>query len=146
MIGGMEQPARRGHRCVPHTADVRIEAWAPTREACVAEAVTALVETFTDPAGALPGPEREFHAPAAADADLLVTVLDEVVFRMDAADELPLTTEVTDDGAGGLLVRWRVTATDAVELVGAVPKAISLHELRFGRDGDRWSCAVTLDV
>ncbi|MFI7608375.1 archease [Micromonospora sp. NPDC049366] len=142
----MEQPAEQGHRCVPHTADVRIEAWAPTREACVAEAVAALVESFIDSAGARPGPEREFRAPPADDEDLLVGVLDEVIFRMDTADELPLTSEVSDDGDGGLLVRWRVTGTDAVELVGAVPKAVSLHELRFGPDGDRWSCAVTLDV
>ncbi|MFI7519619.1 archease [Micromonospora globbae] len=142
----MEQPAERGHRCVPHTADVRIEAWAPTREDCVAEAVTALVETFTDTAGARPGAEREFAAPAGDDADLLVSVLDEVIFRMDTADELPLTTEVTDDGSGGLRVRWRVTGTADVELVGAVPKAVSLHELRFGPDTGGWSCAVTLDV
>ena len=31
-----EQPARRGcgHTSVPHTADLRIEAWGPTREDC----------------------------------------------------------------------------------------------------------------
>ncbi|MEV4544632.1 archease [Micromonospora echinaurantiaca] len=142
----MERPAERGHRCVPHTADVRIEAWAPTREACVAEAVTALVDTFTDPAGARPAAEREFRAPAGDDADLLVSVLDEVIFRMETEGELPLSTEVTDDGTGGLLVRWHTTDTDAVELVGAVPKAVALHELRFARDGAGWSCAVTLDV
>ncbi|TYC05490.1 archease [Micromonospora sp. WP24] len=142
----MEQPAQRGHRCVPHTADVRIEAWAPTREECVAESVTALVETFTDTAGARPGPDREYEAPPAHDEDLLVSVLDEVIFRMETADELPLTTEVADDGRGGLRVRWRVTHTDAVELIGAVPKAVSLHELRFGPDEAGWSCAVTLDV
>lgn len=131
---------------MPHTADVRIEAWAPTREACVAEAVTALVDTFTDADGVRPAAEREFRAPAADDADLLVSVLDEVIFRMETEGELPLSTEVTDDGTGGLLVRWRTTDTDAVELVGAVPKAVALHELRFGRDGAGWSCAVTLDV
>ena len=31
---------------MPHTADARIEAWAPTREQCVAEAITALVAGF----------------------------------------------------------------------------------------------------
>ncbi|MCM0677414.1 archease [Micromonospora phytophila] len=142
----MERGPERGHRRVPHTADVRIEAWAPTREACVAEAVTAMVDSFTDATGARPGAEREFRAPAGDDEDLLVGVLDEVIFRMETADELPLTTEVADDGAGGLVVRWRTTDTDAVELIGAVPKAVSLHELRFGRDGGGWSCAVTLDV
>jgi SHS2 domain-containing protein len=142
----MERRPERGHRCVPHTADVRIEAWAPTREECVAEAVAALVGTFVDPAGAAPAGEREFRAPAGDDEDLLVAVLDEVIFRMETEGELPLHTEVADDGAGGLTVRWRTTGTDAVELVGAVPKAVSLHELRLGRDGDGWSCAVTLDV
>ncbi|MGN9779632.1 archease [Micromonospora sp. H33] len=142
----MDPRPERGHRCVPHTADVRIEAWAPTREACVAEAVTALVDTFTDPGGARPEAEREFHAPPADDEDLLVDVLDEVIFRMDTTGELPLRTEVTDDGAGGLRVRWHTVGTDAVELIGAVPKAVALHELRFGPDGPGWSCAVTLDV
>lgn len=112
----------------------------------MAEAVTALVDTFTDPGGARPEAEREFHAPPADDEDLLVDVLDEVIFRMDTTGELPLRTEVTDDGAGGLRVRWRTVGTDAVELIGAVPKAVALHELRFGPDGPGWSCAVTLDV
>jgi SHS2 domain-containing protein len=30
--------------------------------------------------------------------------------------------------------------------VGAVPKGVSLHELRFGREGSGWSCSVTIDV
>ncbi|MDM4719085.1 archease [Micromonospora sp. WMMA1363] len=142
----MDPRPERGHRCVPHTADVRIEAWAPTRESCVAEAVTALVDMFTDPGGARPQDEREFHARAEQDEDLLVSVLDEVIFRMDTAGELPLETEVTDDGAGGLRVRWHTVDTDEVELVGSVPKAVALHELRFSPDGPGWSCTVTLDV
>ena len=143
----MERRPARGHRRLPHTADVRIEAWAPTREECVAEAVAALVGTFVDPAGAPSGPQREFRVPAGDDdADLLVGVLDEVIFRMETEGELPLHTDVADDGAGGLVVRWRTAGTDAVDLVGAVPKAASLHELRFGPDDGGWSCAVTLDV
>ncbi|MFG1780072.1 archease [Micromonospora sp. NPDC049051] len=142
----MPRPAGRGHRRLPHTADVRIEAWAPSRPECVAEAVAALVDTFVDPAGAAPGPSREFRAPAGDDADVLVAVLDEVIFRMETAGELPLHTDVADAGAGGLVVCWRTVDTDAVELVGAVPKAVALHGLRFGPDGEGWSCAVTLDV
>ncbi len=131
---------------VPHTADVRIEAWAPDREGCVAEAVTALVGTFVDASGATPEADVEFHVPPGADEDLLVGVLDEVIFRMETEGELPLATEVRAADDGGLTMRWRATGTDAVELVGAVPKAVSLHELRFGPDGNGWSCAVTLDV
>ena len=135
---------------VPHTADVRIEAWAPDREGCVAEAVAALVDTFADPSGATADTETdgdaEFHLPPDDDGDLLVGVLDEVIFRLETEGVLPLATEVRTAEDGGLLVRWRTVDTDAVELVGAVPKAVSLHELRFGPGKDGWSCAVTLDV
>jgi SHS2 domain-containing protein len=31
-------------------------------------------------------------------------------------------------------------------MVGAVPKAVSLHELRFDGGPAGWSCGVTLDV
>ncbi|MEU5726408.1 archease [Micromonospora sp. NPDC047738] len=139
------RPAR-GHRNVPHTADVRIEAWAPDREDCVAEAVSALVDTFVDTAGADGTAETEFSVPPGNDENMLVTVLDEVIFRMETAGVLPLATDVRPADDGGLLVRWWTVDTDAVELVGAVPKAVALHELRFGPDQDGWSCAVTLDV
>jgi SHS2 domain-containing protein len=142
----MERRPERGHRNLPHTADVRIEAWSPDREGCVAEAVTAMVQTFADTTGVEPDGEAEFGVPPGADEDLLVGVLDEVIFRMETEGELPLATEVRPADDGGLRVRWRTTGTDAVELVGAVPKAVSLHELRFQHDEAGWSCGVTLDV
>ena len=132
---------------IPHTADVRIEAWAPDREGCVADAVAAMVESFVDTSGATADAEAEHRVPPGEAPDLLVGVLDEVIFRLETEAALPLATEVRAADDGGLLVRWRTTDTDAVELIGAVPKAVSLHELRFGRDEDGgWSCAVTLDV
>ncbi len=143
----MERRPPRGHRTVPHTADVRIEAWAPDREGCVAEAVTALVDSFVDATGVAAEAETEHRVPPADDADLLVGALDEVIFRLETEGDVPLETDVRAADDGGLLVRWRVAGTDAVEAVGAVPKAVSLHELRFGPDdAGRWSCAVTLDV
>ncbi|MGW5671921.1 archease [Micromonospora sp. NPDC003776] len=142
----MERRPPRGHRNVPHTADVRIEAWAPDREGCLAEAVTALVDTFVDTTGVEPGAETAYRVPPGDDPDLLVAVLDEVIFRLDTEGEVPLATDVRPAEDGGLLVRWRVVGTDAVEAIGAVPKAVSLHELRFGPDGAGWSGAVTLDV
>ena len=38
---------RIGHRSVPHTADLRIEAWAPTRDGCIRQAVLGAVESRT---------------------------------------------------------------------------------------------------
>lgn len=33
---------------MPHTADLRIEAWAPTRDGCIRQAVLGTVESFLD--------------------------------------------------------------------------------------------------
>ena len=140
----MQQEAA-GHRSVPHTADARIEAWAPTRERCVAEAVAAMVDGFADLAGAQPAGTVEFRVGPATDPDLLVSVLDRVILLMDTEGRLPAATDVraADDE---LDVRLRMAGPDRIETVGAVPKAVSLHELRFDGGAAGWSCAVTLDV
>lgn len=136
-----------GYRRVPHTADVRIEAWAPTREECVERAVAAMVDGFVELPGEPVGArEAEFRVPRAADPDLLVGVLDEVIYRMDTTGEVPAGVAVSAAPDGGLAVRLRVVDAGQVRVVGAVPKAVSLHELRFGPDQDGWSGRVTLDV
>ncbi|MEU9759143.1 archease [Streptomyces sp. NPDC047985] len=154
------RPGARGHRTVPHTADLRVEAWAPTAGDCVAEAVRAMVESFADTSGAAPAGERVCTVAAGSGEDLLVSVLEEVVYRLDAHGEIPLDVEVdadvrvdADTGASrtegegpGTLVRFRMADAGSAREIGAVPKAVSLHGLRL-RDGpDGWICRVTLDV
>ncbi|QFG20108.1 archease [Actinomadura sp. WMMB 499] len=141
-------PSGRGHRGVPHTADLRIEAWAPSREACVAEAVAGLVEGFADVSGVRRLRTVELDVPPGPDEDLLVSALDEVIFRLEVEGEIVLDAGFAPAVGGGLTAR--LTVGDVVEAtaVGAVPKAVSLHGLRFGvaPDGGGWSCAVTIDV
>ena len=48
----------------------------------MAEAVAALVETFADVSGAQPVGSEEFQVPAGPDEDMLVAVLDQVVYLM----------------------------------------------------------------
>jgi len=134
-----------GHRAVPHTADVRIEAWAPTRERCIAEAAKGAVESFADTSTCEETATRECHIPGESDEDLLVSVLDEVVYRMDTAGEIPVGVEVYA-AASGVLVRFAMADVASVRPVGAVPKAVTLHELRLARGPDGWTCSVTLDV
>jgi SHS2 domain-containing protein len=142
--GVVERPSV-GHRSVPHTADVRIEAWAPSRERCVAEAIAATVTSFAEVSDARPEETVGFRVEPGADEDMLVAALDEVIYRMDTAGQLPVDADVAAVD-GGFDVRLRMIGTDRVELVGAVPKAVSLHELRFGPSAAGWSCSVTLDV
>lgn len=135
----------RGHRTVPHTADIRVEAWAPTRDECVAEAVLATVETYVDTAGAHAETAHEWRVPDSSDEDLLVAVLDEVIYLSDVTSRVPVDVELVPDEQG---VGVRLEMVDATRLpqVGAVPKGVSLHGLRLGHGPVGWSCSVTLDV
>ena len=98
-----------GHRTVPHTADLRIEAWAPTREECLAEAVRGLVDSFAAVAGRCPHHRASRHMTARPDADLLVAVIDEVIYRLDADGEIPVWVQARPaaDGAPRAPARHR---------------------------------------
>lgn len=134
-----------GYRIVPHTADIRIEAWAPSREQCLAEAVQAMVSSFADPGGAAPDGALEVRIGPGPDEDLLVDTLGEVIYLTETTGAIPATVAVTAD-ADILTVKLTTVGLSAAELVGAAPKAVSLHEIRFRPGPDGWSCAVTLDV
>jgi SHS2 domain-containing protein len=137
--------AAGGHRTVARTADVRVEAWAPNRETCMAEAVLGTVAAFVDTSSAAVAGSRRSRLNGSSDEDLLVAVLDEVIFLMDTVQQVPIDLEVqaVDAGVG---VRFEMVGLSALRQVGAVPKGVSLHELRFGRDRRGWLCSVTLDV
>ncbi len=137
----------QGHRTVPHTADLRVEAWAATREQCLAEAVRGLVDSFADVGGARAQQTQERHVTAGSDEDLLVAVVDEVIYRLDADGQVPVSATVRPAGDGGVDLVMSLAAVETVEIVGAAPKGASLHELRCEADAaGRWSCGVTVDV
>ena len=139
--------ADQGRRTVPHTADLRVEAWAATREQCLAEAVRGVVDSFAAVAGVRPGRTEVRHIAAGPDEDLLVAVVDEVIYRLDADGAIPVRVAVRRAGDGGVDLVLSLADAGAVEIVGAVPKAASLHELRCAPDpAGRWSCCVIVDV
>jgi SHS2 domain-containing protein len=139
------QAGARGHRSVPHTADLRIEAWAPTRESCLVEAVAGLVASFVDTTGAPAVHTATVDLSAGSDADALVEVLDEVIYLLDTRGDVPIDAEVVP-GLEGPRMRLHLTPVAGVAATGAGPKAVTLHDLRFDRVDGGWSCAVTIDV
>ncbi|MFE9169681.1 archease [Streptomyces kebangsaanensis] len=145
MTGAGPGQSPRGHRSVPHTGDLRVEAWAPTREECVVEAVRGVVGSFAELPADAPRVTRECVVSAEDDGRLLAAVLEEVVYRMDAADELPVDVAVTPE-PGGARVRFRMADSSTATQTGAVPKAVALHGLRLAQDSHGWACRVTLDV
>jgi protein archease len=134
-----------GHRCVPHTADLRIEAWAPTREGCIRQAVLGMVDSFLDRSRARPRRTRRCRLTSERDDDLLVAVLEEVIYLLDTAGEAPVDVDVRSAN-GGVDVTVSMTDAGSACQVGAVPKAVSLNELRFWRGPQGWRCVVTVDV
>ncbi|BBY38552.1 hypothetical protein MMAN_26860 [Mycobacterium mantenii] len=134
-----------GHRSVPHTADLRIEAWAPTRDGCIREAVLGTVESFLDSTSAQPRRIRLTRVTADRDDDLLVAVLDEVIYLLDTEGTVPVDVDL--NGAdGGVDATFVMVDATTLPQVGAVPKAVSLNDLRFSHGRHGWRCAVTLDV
>ncbi|MEU1289411.1 archease [Kitasatospora sp. NPDC005856] len=135
---------------MPHTADLRIEAWAPTAEGCIGELVHAVVAAFADLSGARIVGERGCTVLAVSDPDLLAGVLEEVVYRMDADGELPVAVAVGPieglDGARRVTLRFRMADAATATLVGAVPKAVSLNDLDLSAGPDCWTCGATVDV
>ncbi|HET8605270.1 MAG TPA: archease [Marmoricola sp.] len=142
----MTGPPGAGHRSLPHTADVQVEAWARTPEECVAECLLGAVEVFIDVRGAQVDSRHYFHVDAPDEEDLLVAVLDELVYVLDTEGRVPVLARVTPALAGWDVAWWTASAA-ALPQIGAVPKAVSLHDLAFRRrSDDRWWCRVTLDV
>lgn len=141
-----ESAARRvGHREVPHTADLRVEAWAPTREECLVQAVRGVCASFLDLTGATGVRTRDVVLRADRDEDLLVALLEEVVFWLDTEGEVPVDVELTPV-YGGLRCGLRMADAGALPVTGAAPKAVTLHELDFTHGPEGWTCSVTLDV
>ena len=138
-----------GHRILPHTADLALEAWAPGKEECIAEAMRALVESFADVRAAVPRESVAFAVSQASDEDLLAAVLNEVIYQLDVHGRVPVDVSIdqrTDVTEGRANVRFAAAPAEEVSVVGAIPKAVSLHELQFARAGGIWRCHVTVDV
>lgn len=135
----------RGHRILPHTADAIVEAWAPTKPACLEEAVVGLVALFAGIDGLAPEGEWPVSLPPAPDDQLLVMLLEEVLAAVDVAGEVPVAAELDADGEGvrGVL---RTVPASVVDVHGAVPKAIAWSGLEFGRSDGGWRCRFTVDV
>lgn len=139
-------PAGRGHRTLPHTADLAIEAWGESRPACFEEAVRGLVATYVDTAGAVPTETVTVELPPAADdAELLVQVLEEVIVLGEVRGVVPVDVTVSVRN-GGLGLRFAAARIQPDHLVGAAPKAVARSDLVFVRGVDGWRCRATIDV
>ena len=126
-----------------------LEAWARDREECFAHAVAALVSIFADVTGRRPDPAAAPHHLRVApgpDAEQLVTLLEEVLFLLDARGVVPVRAVVRAGPEGGLDADFEVVPVSDLPPVGAVPKAVTWHRLAVERSPRLWRCRVLVDV
>lgn len=133
-----------GYRWLRYPADLQLEAWAPSREKCVAEVLRGLVDSVVEQAGT-PESTVEFEVDGDTDEDLLVGVLDEVIHRMDIAGQVPVASTVRA-GSRGLDVTCDMAPLSRAEPVSAVTHTASVRRLRLSEQPGYWSCAVTIGV
>jgi SHS2 domain-containing protein len=136
-----------GHRRVPHTADVIIEAWGETPLECLEEAARGLVETFAD-VGDITATDTVpmVFDLAPDDEETFVAVLEEIVHLVDAHEVVPVevTLEATEDG--GVACYFETVPTAKVAVSGAAPKGVSRSELELKHDQGQWRCRAVIDV
>ncbi|HTN78905.1 MAG TPA: archease [Acidimicrobiales bacterium] len=141
----MEMSADRGHAIRPHTADAVIEAWGPTAAACYEEAVAAFVDIFAETDASPPGSAEAFDVGPGRPGELLVLLLEEVLFDAEARGHVPTVTEVEvrDDRLVG---RFSTVSIEELDITGAIPKGVSYSDLEFGATESGWHCRAMVDV
>ena len=76
-----------------------------------------------------------------------MAVVEEVIYRLDADGEIPVTATVRPAPDGGVVLTLPLADVTEAEIIGAVPKGASLHDLRCAPEATgRWSCGITIDV
>jgi SHS2 domain-containing protein len=137
--------ARRGHSLHAHTADEILEAWGPTREACLEEAATGLADSFAKIEHVSWWWHREVEL-TGTDEEILVALLEEIIYHLDAHGAVPTHVNVSRHGEG-VLAQLRLTDLHRVAPLGAAPKGVSYSGLSFGEvEPGRWRCRTTVDV
>lgn len=141
-----EREAARGHVVGPHTADVVIEAWGPTPEVCLEEAVAAFVEIFADVNASDGGEQLPFRVGPGSTGELVVLLLEEVLANVEILGVVPHSARIERVDGDCLEGAFATVPVEKVEVAGPIPKGVSYHRLTFGPEGGEWRCRATVDV
>lgn len=128
-----------------HAADLHIQAWARTREACIGEVVSALVGSFVGARLPAASSSWRFEVAASSNADLLRTVVQRVISALKVRNVVPVSTDVTATAAGLQLCCATVDAA-AILPEGSIPKGVSEHGARCEPTPGGWLCTLRIDV
>ncbi|WP_157355770.1 archease [Nocardia terrae] len=133
-----------GYRYIPRPDDLCVEAWAPTRERCLVQVIDAVVDSFIQRPRPEPSETIEWVMPRDRAENLMGTLLEAVDHQMEVYSRIPVTTTV-ERLDSGWRVRFELADLDRTTLCGAVPTAVTLHDIRIQSERDRWHCVVSVD-
>ncbi len=123
-----------------------LEAWGATRIACLEEAVLGLVESFAEVDGIEPIDRVPLSLDAVSDEEVLVLLIEEVIYVVEALARVPVDVNLAEHADGGIRGFFATIPSGQVEAIGALPKGVSRSDLQFEcRDGE-WRCRVLVDV
>ncbi|MFA1612098.1 archease [Halobellus rubicundus] len=133
-----------------HTADVAVEAVAPTLSGVFAAIADGLAAASCDEIPAAGGETVEVAVDAQRPEALLFDYLDELIYERDVRAVLPVDHEVRIEEPSGDRDEWRLAGTyrgvplervDAREV-----KAVTYSEMRLDETDAGWSAYVVFDV
>ncbi|MFL5819234.1 MAG: archease [Solirubrobacteraceae bacterium] len=134
---------RRLHRWVEHTGELELELSSSTEEGVFADALAALGELLDEGGGTRPATDRQQVSVTAPERALLLAEwLGELAFRAETEGFVPLSVAEL----GLTADRLEATVEGRTGRPAHLVKAVTYHELRFERDGDRWRAHLVLDV
>lgn len=134
----------RGHRVVEHTADEILEAWGPSRAACLEEAATGFVALFVAAAPSAVD-RRHIDLDGTDERRLLLDLLDEVLFLAETENVVPAAVHVEDRGEQ-VQVSLDLAPIGPEAATGPTPKGIALSGLRLATEDGRWYARALVDV
>lgn len=127
-----------------------LEAWGPDLPACCEEAVAALASVYVEGTGAETATEEvdrlALHLAPGADDEVLLELLEEVIFTLDTSVGVPVRAEIAVGDDRGLDVELVLADPATVEPTGAVPKAVSRSELAVTSQRNGLRCRFLVDV
>jgi SHS2 domain-containing protein len=142
-------------RLVDHTADLAIEASAPSEAEALAEAALGFTSVLTGKADphllGAPDTTMEFSVEAPDRPSLLVAFLSELLWQFESNDLLWLGGGVTlrpgPDGTIHLEARGNAQTFDAAKHGrGVEVKAVTYHDLEYAQAGREWRLRVVVDI
>lgn len=134
------------HWLHPAGSDLRMEVGGPDLHACLAAAVAGFAAALAEVPGNAPQRRERLELTGADPTDLLVALVDELIYRLDADGELVAGLEQLDADPQHLRATAVLVPLAATRVHGVAPKAATWHGAELAEGPDGWRGQVTIDL